>query len=128
VLSVWNVAMSASDTASTKRPVATTALLPNLYTQRVDIGAKIMSTIDCGRNTAPASTVEYPSTCCVYCVSRKMVPNNARNARVIAPLAAEKRGFSKNRTSRHRVRALELPHEEPGEDGSTDDEAAEHRR
>ena len=28
-----------------------------------------------------------------------MVPNSARNASVIAPLAAEKRGFSKKRTS-----------------------------
>ena len=28
-----------------------------------------------------------------------MVPNSARNASVIAPLAAENRGFSKNRTS-----------------------------
>ena len=34
-------------------PVATTALLPNLRTHRVDIGAKIISTTDCGRNTAP---------------------------------------------------------------------------
>jgi hypothetical protein len=40
------------------RPVATTALLPNRCTHRVDSGAKIISTIDCGRNAAPASTVE----------------------------------------------------------------------
>src|SRR3954463_540324 len=98
-VSVWNVAMSVSDSERMKSPVATTALLPNMRTHRVDIGAKIISTTDCGRNTAPASTVEYPRTCCVYCVSRKMVPNSARNANVIAPLAAEKRGFSKKRTS-----------------------------
>src|SRR3954451_15213780 len=98
-VSVWNVAMSTSDSERMNSPVATTALLPNMRTQRVDMGAKIISTTDCGRNTAPASTVEYPSTCCVYCVSRKMVPNSARNANVIAPLAAEKRGFSKKRTS-----------------------------
>jgi hypothetical protein len=58
VVSVWNVAMRSSATARTKSPVATTALLPYLRTQRVDSGAKIISTIDCGRNTAPASTVE----------------------------------------------------------------------
>ena len=50
--------MSTSATARMNSPVATTALLPNLRTQRVDIGAKIISTIDCGRNIAPASTVE----------------------------------------------------------------------
>ena len=35
----------------------------------------------------------------MYCVSRKMVPNSTMNVTVIAPLAAENRGFSNTRTS-----------------------------
>ena len=56
-VSVWNVAIRTSDAARMNKPVATTALLPNMRTHRVDRGAKIISTIDCGTNTAPASTV-----------------------------------------------------------------------
>jgi hypothetical protein len=35
----------------------------------------------------------------MYCVSRKMMPNSAMKVRVMAPLAAENRGFSNTRTS-----------------------------
>src|SRR5690348_5525554 len=99
LLDVPSVVIINNDVATIAIPVATTALLPNACTHRVDSGANTINTAACGMRIAPALTVEKPSTDCRYWVSKKIVPNSARNVSVIAPLAAEKRGFSKKRMS-----------------------------
>src|SRR5256885_4330191 len=52
--------------AMKNNPPATTTLLPNFRTQMLDIGARIIISADCGSSTAPAFTVEYPSTSWKY--------------------------------------------------------------
>ena len=90
-----NVVYNTNDTVTMDRPVVTTILFPNLCTHTFESGAKIMIVIAWGNSTAPASTVEYPSTDCRYCVSRNNVPKSERNTNAIAPLAALNRGFWK---------------------------------
>src|SRR5581483_2843169 len=77
------------------RPVPTTALLPNRLTHTLLSGAATMIVAAWGSSTAPALMVEYPSTDCRYCVRMNSTPNSAKNATVIAPLAALNRGFWK---------------------------------
>ena len=91
----WSVRNDRKPTPTINSPVATTRLLPKRCTQMLLSGAATMIVTACGSRTAPALTVEYSSTDCRYCVIRNSVPNNEKNAIVIAPLAALNRGFWK---------------------------------
>ena len=75
-----------------------TRLLPNRCTQMALSGAAIMIVAACGSSTAPAFTVEYPSTDWRYCVIKKSMPNSEKNEIMIAPLATLNRGFWKKCT------------------------------
>ena len=87
--------ISANEVATISSPVVTTRLLPNRRTHTLLNGAASMIVPACGNSTAPAFTVEYPSTSCRYCVIRNSVPKSAKKVMVMAPLAALNRGFSK---------------------------------
>ncbi len=52
-----------------------------------------------GSMRTPASRALYPSTSWRYCVSRKNVPNMAKNTRLMAAVADENVGFLKKRRS-----------------------------
>src|SRR5439155_2583619 len=91
-----NVVNRPIEAVTSSSPAVTTTLFPIRCTQMFDNGANVMIVAACGSRTAPAFTVEYPRTDCRYWVRRNSVPNSDRNVSVIAPLAALKRGFSKN--------------------------------
>ena len=93
-----NVTNINSDVATINSPAPTTTFVPARSTSRAETGARIIIAAAWGMRIAPASSGSKPCTDCRYWVSRKMVPNNAMNVRVMAPDAALKRGFLKNRT------------------------------
>ncbi len=92
-------ASSSNPSPRIRRPVETTFRFPNFSTNLALDGAATIIVNGIGSIRTPASRVPYPSTIWRYWVSRKNVPNMAKNTRLMAAVADANVGFLKKRRS-----------------------------